>query len=92
MGERGCHPAGQGLVARAPLEWVHPDDLVGNPAEAGHLGGEKVGVAAVEAVGAQHYNGSPHRHMLAVVVEETAQRLADARAAVPVEHLSLIHI
>ena len=51
VGERGGHAPGQRLVARRRLERVDPDHAVGDPAQAGHLLGQQLGIAPVPAVG-----------------------------------------
>ena len=45
---------GQGRVTGGRLQRVDPDDLVGHPVQAGHLGGQHVRVAPVPAVGEDH--------------------------------------
>ena len=52
-----------------------------------HLRLQQLGVAALQAVGAQHDDGAAERRSLAPPVQQRLQRLADPGAALPVGHL-----
>ena len=82
--QRRRHPARERLVARAPLQRVHPDDPVDEPPEPGHLVAEQVGLAALEPVGADHGDRAADRRALAPAVQQLLERRADPRAALPV--------
>ena len=69
------------------LQRVEPDHPVGEAREALHLVAEHLGVAHLEAVGEDHADRAAHDPGAAVLVEQALQRLADARAPVPVGHL-----
>ena len=86
-GSAALHAAGERLVGRVALERVQPDDAVGEPREPRHLLGEEFRVADLQAVRADDDDGAAGEAAVAVAVEERLQRLADPRAAVPVEHL-----
>jgi hypothetical protein len=61
------------LVGGILLERVQPDDAVGEPREAGHLLGEQVGIADLEAVGADDDDRAAGQPAVPVLVEEALE-------------------
>ena len=77
VGEGRLHAAGERLVGRVLLERVEPDDAVGEAVETGHLLAEELGVADLEAVGAEDDDRASREPGVAVLAIVEADELLD---------------
>src|SRR5262249_13441365 len=81
VGQGGRHAAGGRLEARVAEERVQPDHTAGARVDAGEGARQLGGVAALEPVAEDEDDGARVDEGVEVVVDETGQAGADARAA-----------
>ena len=87
VGQCCRHAAGEWCVTRGDFQRVHPHDAVGHTAQALHLFGEHIGVAAIPSVRQHHHDCAAGQATHTPAVVERPHTFADAGATAPVSNL-----